>query len=55
MGYDLSAETIMAEKARLFDRALDESAVMAFEHDPYLAAGKMGREKGKLKIVEPLI
>jgi glyoxylase-like metal-dependent hydrolase (beta-lactamase superfamily II) len=52
MGYDLCAREIMSEKQRLFERALGEQAVVVFEHDTQVAAGRLGRRDDKYFLAE---
>jgi glyoxylase-like metal-dependent hydrolase (beta-lactamase superfamily II) len=44
MGYDISAETLLAEKDALLSRAVDEGWLLVFGHDPDVAAGRVGRD-----------
>ncbi|MEM7164363.1 MAG: MBL fold metallo-hydrolase [Planctomycetota bacterium] len=55
MGYDLSALEIMREKEALLPQAVAEDAIIVFEHDPQLAAGRIGMDGGKFAIVEELV
>ena len=51
MGYDLSAETAMAEKQEFLARAEQETWMVVFEHDRQTAAGTIGRdERGRYKL-----
>jgi glyoxylase-like metal-dependent hydrolase (beta-lactamase superfamily II) len=55
MGYDISAETLLVEKDALLGRAVDEGWILAFSHDPDVAAGRIGRdEKGHYALAEPI-
>lgn len=54
MGYDLNALEIMAEKEQLLPGAVEEGAIVVFEHDPDLAAGRIGMDRKKFAIVEEL-
>ncbi len=50
MGYDLSARDIMAEKSALWPRALEEEAILVFEHDTQMAAAQLAYENGRYQI-----
>ncbi len=39
MGYDLSSRTIMREKEAAWRKAIDEEAVIVFQHDPVVVTG----------------
>ncbi|MFN0058882.1 MAG: MBL fold metallo-hydrolase [Planctomycetota bacterium] len=54
MGYDLCARELMVEKQRLFQRALDERAVIVFEHDSQVAAGRLGLKGEKFFLADSL-
>lgn len=42
MGYDMFVQTLLEEKAQFLDRAVKEDWVVVFEHDPTLAAARIG-------------
>ncbi len=53
MGFDISAETLLGEKDALLARAVDESWILVFCHDPDVAACRVGRdEKGHYTLSE---
>jgi glyoxylase-like metal-dependent hydrolase (beta-lactamase superfamily II) len=53
MGYDMSAEILLEEKAAFLDRAAAEDVIVVFAHDPEVAAGRIGRdEKGHYTLAE---
>jgi glyoxylase-like metal-dependent hydrolase (beta-lactamase superfamily II) len=56
MGYDVSAETLLAEKDKLLSRAVEEGWILVFGHDPDVAAGRVGRdEKGHYALEETIV
>ena len=50
MGYDLRPLELIEEKAKLLEQAANESAYLFFEHDPYLDATKVVKDKGDFKV-----
>jgi len=50
MGYDLSAREIMAEKAKVWRRAVEEEAVVVFEHDTQIAAGQLQEDGDRYRL-----
>jgi len=53
MGYDISAENLLEEKAALLGRAVAESWILVFGHDPDVPAGRVKRdEKGHFALGE---
>jgi glyoxylase-like metal-dependent hydrolase (beta-lactamase superfamily II) len=50
MGYDMCTRQLMEEKEALFAAAREEDAILLFEHDPQVAAGRIVEEKGKVRI-----
>lgn len=53
MGYDMCAETSMREKEDFLRRAVEEDWIVVFEHDPEIAAGKVGfDERGRAFLKE---
>jgi glyoxylase-like metal-dependent hydrolase (beta-lactamase superfamily II) len=53
MGYDVSAETLLAEKDELLSRAVAERWILVFGHDPDVPAGRITRdEKGHYALGE---
>ena len=51
MGYDMSAQTVMAEKEALYEAVREEEAILLFEHDPAVAAATLGEDRGKIVAV----
>ncbi|MFQ5654486.1 MAG: MBL fold metallo-hydrolase [Planctomycetota bacterium] len=49
MGYDICAREIMLEKERLLRVALEEEALLIFEHDPHVEAAIAGFDRGKYR------
>ena len=43
MGYDMCASTALHEKEEFLKRALDEDALIVFEHDPAVAAARIAK------------
>lgn len=55
MGYDMCAQTAMAEKADFLERAIEGRWIVVFEHDPELGAARLGwDERGRPRIAEPI-
>jgi glyoxylase-like metal-dependent hydrolase (beta-lactamase superfamily II) len=55
MGYDACAATVLKEKAVVLNRAVDENAVLVFEHDPEIAAARIRRDdRGGFTIAETI-
>lgn len=53
MGYDMCAQTCMAEKDAFIRQAVEECWTVVFEHDPAVAAGKLDfDERGKAYLSE---
>lgn len=53
MGYDRCARTTYDEKAAFLERAVEEDWVVIFEHDPDLAAARIGRDaRGRFEVRE---
>lgn len=53
MGYDMCAQTCMAEKDAFIRQAVEECWTVVFEHDPDVAAGKLDfDERGKAYLSE---
>lgn len=53
MGYDMCAQTVMEEKARMLAAAREEEATLLFEHDPVVAAAKLVEERGRV-VAQPV-
>ncbi len=49
MGYDLEPLVTLESRRRLYARAEAEGWLLVFEHDPVVAAGRLGRPGGKEK------
>jgi glyoxylase-like metal-dependent hydrolase (beta-lactamase superfamily II) len=45
MGYDICAETILAEKTRFLNDCVDRRAIVVFQHDPTIEAGTVIRDE----------
>lgn len=55
MGYDICAESLLEEKDALLSRAVAESWILVFGHDPVVSAGRVTRdEKGHYALGEAL-
>ena len=54
MGYDLLPLTTLESKRQLYRRAEAEGWVLVFEHDPEVAAGRLGREGKGFGLVNPI-
>ncbi len=55
MGYDICAESLLEEKDALLSRAVAESWILVFGHDPDVSAGRVKRdEKGHYAVDEVL-
>ncbi|HYT70517.1 MAG TPA: MBL fold metallo-hydrolase [Gemmatimonadales bacterium] len=54
MGYDLLPLTTLESKRQLYRRAEAEAWVLVFEHDPGVAAGRLGREGKGFGLVNPI-
>ena len=54
MGYDLLPLTTLESKRQLYRRAEAEGWVLVFEHDPGVAAGRLGREGKGFGLVNPI-
>jgi glyoxylase-like metal-dependent hydrolase (beta-lactamase superfamily II) len=53
LGYDISAETLLAEKDALLSRAVAEGWILVFGHDPDIIAGRVSRDdKGHYALAE---
>ncbi|MGE4619187.1 MAG: MBL fold metallo-hydrolase [Planctomycetota bacterium] len=48
MGYDISAITVIEEKARILGAALDEEALLVLEHDPISPTARIEKKNGKI-------
>lgn len=44
MGYDICAETILREKEAFLSQCVERSAIVVFQHDPKVAAGRVVRD-----------
>jgi glyoxylase-like metal-dependent hydrolase (beta-lactamase superfamily II) len=56
MGYDLCAEKVMDEKKLFLESAMKNDAVVVFQHDPDIAAGRVGiNEKGHFALKEKFL
>ena len=51
MGYDISAITVIEEKARILETALEEQAILILEHDPDSASARIEMKNGKISPV----
>jgi hypothetical protein len=47
MAYDLLPVTTIEEKKVLMAEALEDDGVLVFEHDPTMAACRLGEEEGQ--------
>lgn len=45
MGYDMCAQTLLEEKAPFLERALQEKALIVFEHDPEIAVATIEKKE----------
>jgi glyoxylase-like metal-dependent hydrolase (beta-lactamase superfamily II) len=45
MGYDICAGTVLSEKERFLSRALEEEALVVFQHDPELVAATVAKDE----------
>jgi glyoxylase-like metal-dependent hydrolase (beta-lactamase superfamily II) len=54
MGYDLEPLVTLESKRRLYARAEAEGWLLVFEHDPAVAAGRLGRDGKSFALVDPL-
>jgi glyoxylase-like metal-dependent hydrolase (beta-lactamase superfamily II) len=54
MGYDLLPLMTLESKRQLYRRAEAEGWVLVFEHDPEVAAGRLGREGKGFGLVNPI-
>ncbi|MDR3688038.1 MAG: MBL fold metallo-hydrolase [Fimbriimonas sp.] len=55
MGYDICAERSMQEKQEFLARAIEESWIVVFEHDPVVAAARLSLdERGRAVVEEPV-
>jgi len=54
MAYDLRPLTTLEEKRTIFERAVDESWIMFFEHDPTLVAARLMRTERGIVLDEPM-
>lgn len=53
MGYDICAETILHEKEAFLSRCVERGAIVVFQHDPEVAAGRVIRdERGQFALGE---
>lgn len=52
MGYDIDPLLIMKEKEDVLNRAVEENWEIVFEHDPYVKACKVKKEKNKFQSAE---
>jgi len=56
MGYDVCADTLLAEKELFLTRAVDERAIVCFQHDRDVQAARVQRnDRGQFQIAEKLI
>lgn len=51
MGYDMCAETQVAEKESFLKQAIEEGWIVVFEHDPEVAAARLGNDDRRRPIV----
>ena len=49
MGYDLCPRSILVEKEAAWTAALDEEAILVFQHDPVTVAGTVYVDRGKFR------
>lgn len=49
MGYDLYPVTVMQEKKKILQQAIEENWILAWSHDPYVAANRVSYADGKFK------
>jgi glyoxylase-like metal-dependent hydrolase (beta-lactamase superfamily II) len=54
MAYDLEPLVTLESRRRLYTRAEAEGWLLVFEHDPAVAAGRLGRDAKGFGLVEPL-
>lgn len=55
MGYDICAERCMLEKEQFLKQAIEGSWIVVFEHDPTIAAGRLGLDdRGRAQLAETL-
>jgi hypothetical protein len=55
MGYDVCAETLLAEKQSFLERARTENALLCFQHDADTAAVRVVmNERGQYGINDPM-
>jgi glyoxylase-like metal-dependent hydrolase (beta-lactamase superfamily II) len=54
MGYDLEPLVTLASKRRLYERAAAEGWLLVFEHDPRVAAGRLGADERGVTLVDAL-
>jgi len=54
MGYDLEPLRTLETRKRIYQRAEAEGWLMVFEHDPTIAAGRLGRDGKGVALVEPI-
>lgn len=53
MGYDMCAETQVAEKESFLKQAIEEGWIVVFEHDPEVAAARLGLDdRGRPTVIE---
>ncbi len=53
MGYDLCPRSLIPEKRTLMDRVVENGWILCFEHDPHMAAARVGRdERGRFQVTE---
>lgn len=56
MGYDMCAQTAMAEKEAFLNRAIAGRWIVVFEHDPELGAARLEwDDRGRPRIAEPVL
>jgi methylmalonyl-CoA epimerase len=51
MGYDLYPMDTLASKKAFYKEAVENNILVFFEHDPALAAGYLGEEQGKRRVI----
>jgi glyoxylase-like metal-dependent hydrolase (beta-lactamase superfamily II) len=54
MGYDLEPLVTLETRRRLYGRAEVEGWRLCFEHDPLVAAGRLGRDGKGFGLVDPV-
>ena len=53
MGYDICAITVVEEKQRMLQAALEEQALLVLEHDPVHAVTSLEERNGKIVARKP--